>query len=212
MFTKEPYPYPINKTKPLPNPTPMNSKNFHLTKFHFIKHGETTIQDIISLCTKMTEQEFFYKSEQWSIAENLEHLSLTLHKSWLGVMMPKIFLKLKFGKPVRESFMFEDFNQLYHQKLDEGYELDKKYEPLVKPGKGVKEKLIARFETMSTRYMDQLKYYWEEENIDLYQVPHPLLGMISIRELVYFNIIHNTLHYKTMRMRKSEAVEFSVYD
>ena len=190
----------------------MIAKRYHLNKFQIISHAENTIEDILKQCRQMDEVHFFYKSEQWSVAENLEHLSLGLRKSWLGLFAPKFLLKWKYGKPDRQSLSYEELLGLYYQKLDEGYEQDKHYIPVVKEEKGAKEKLITRFEHLTVKFLDQIRYYWEDDSMDEYQVPHPVLGMITIRELLYFNLFHNTHHYKTIRNRKNEALEFSTAD
>lgn len=184
-------------------------KRYHLNKFQILNHAEETIADIIELCRQMDDQLFFYKSEQWSSAENLEHLSLTFHRSWFGIVAPKFLLRWKFGKPDRSSLHYEELEDEYYKKMDAGFEAQERFIPVVKEEKGAKEKLIARFEQVTKKYLDQVRYYWEDENMDNYQLPHPALGMITVRELLYFNLFHTTHHYKTIRNRKNEAVEFS---
>ncbi len=190
----------------------MIAKRYHLNKFQILNHAENTIEDILKLCRKMEEHQFFYKSEQWSVAENLEHLSLILHKSWLTLLFPKFYIKWKFGKPTHSSFSYEELVDVYYKKVEEGISPDKRFSPAVKQEPGAKERLVSRFEQVAQKYLDQIRYYWEDENIDLYQSPHPVLGMITIREWLYFNLFHNTHHYKTIRIRQNEAVEFSVAD
>lgn len=190
----------------------MIGKRYHLNKFQIISHAENTIEDILKQCRQMEELQFFYKSEQWSVAENLEHLSLSLHRSWLALFAPKFLLKWKFGKPSHESLTYEELIEVYYKKLEAVIVSDKRYEPQVKQEKFAKEKLITRFEQIAKKYLDQIRYYWEDENMDDCQIPHPVLGMITVRELLYFNLFHNTHHYKTIRVRKNEAIEFSPAD
>lgn len=190
----------------------MIAKRYHLNKFQIISHAENTIEDILKQCKPMDEHLFFYKSEQWSVAENLEHLSLTMNKGWLSLFTPKIILKWKFGKPERPSYSYEELVQLYYQKLEAGYETEKRFVPLITEEKDAKQRLIARFEQIANKYLDQLRYYWEDETMDQFQVPNALFGFVTIRELLYFNLFHNTHHYKTIRNRKNEAIEFSTVD
>ena len=35
---------------------------------------------------------------------------------------------------------------------------------------------------------------WQENDLDRYQLPHPLLGKLTIREMLYFAIYHNLRH------------------
>ncbi|MFT3844013.1 MAG: DinB family protein [Lacibacter sp.] len=197
---------------PYPKTLTMIIKRYHLNKFQILNHAENTISDITEICRQMDDHLFFYKSEQWSAAENLEHLSLTLYRSWFGIFTPKFLLKWKFGKPMRSSSHYEELENEYYNKIEEGYQTEARYIPVIREEKGAKEKLIQRFEQIAKKYLDQVRYYWEDENMDNYQLPHPVLGMITVRELLYFNLFHNTHHYKTIRNRKNEAIEFSVAD
>jgi len=35
---------------------------------------------------------------------------------------------------------------------------------------------------------------WQEADLDQYRLPHPLLGKLTIREMLYFTIYHNLRH------------------
>lgn len=35
---------------------------------------------------------------------------------------------------------------------------------------------------------------WTEEELDRGQLPHPVLGMVTMREMLFFTVIHNRLH------------------
>jgi len=35
---------------------------------------------------------------------------------------------------------------------------------------------------------------WNEDELDQYQLPHPILGKLTIREMLYFTIYHNLRH------------------
>jgi hypothetical protein len=36
---------------------------------------------------------------------------------------------------------------------------------------------------------------WSEAELDSLQLPHPAIGMITLREMLLFTIFHNTLHW-----------------
>ena len=66
--------------------------------------------------------------------------------------------------------------------------------------------MLDQFQSTYNRFMNEFRYYWEDEHIDHYQVPHPVLGKITIRELLYFNLFHFWEHFRIMRHRKSEGL------
>ncbi len=178
----------------------MTGKHYHLNKFQIINYTQSVFDDLIKLCGSTNDKDFFVKeTDKWSVAENLEHLSLSLKKSWQALFLPKIILRWKFSKPSRASYTYEELHDLYLQKLREGAKASKSYIPLVQKSETSKEAVITRFEYIANKYLDRLKYYWEDEHIDRYQIPHPVLGPITTRELFYFNMFHTTHHHKAMK-------------
>jgi hypothetical protein len=185
----------------------MPPKNYHLDKFHIISSSETIVAEIIKHCKQMNDAHFFHHEDKWSAAENLEHLRLSLSGSWKGLFIPKLISRMMFGKPDHESAPYEVLEERYKQKLKEGAKASKEYIPHVVAKNINKEKLMERFEQTANRYLNEIRYYWEETNIDKYHFPHPVLGKITARELMYFNIFHSWHHFNAMRERNSEAFE-----
>ena len=185
----------------------MPAKDYHLNTFHIISSTEAIVAEILKVCKQMDNEHFFHSEGKWSVAENLEHLRLSFAKSWKGLFIPKIISKMMFGKPSHQSLPYEVLEEAYKQKLKAGGKASKEYIPVIDREKSSKEDLMERFEQTTTRYLNEIRYYWEEKNIDKYQFPHPLLGNITARELMYFNIFHCWHHFNTMRQRNSEAFE-----
>ena len=44
----------------------------------------------------------------------------------------------------------------------------------------------------------QLVHKWSEDDLDLYVIPHPLMGKLTFREILYFTIYHVKHHKKQM--------------
>jgi DinB superfamily len=185
----------------------MPAKNYHLDKFHIISSTESIAAEILKVCRQMNDEHFFHRENKWSNAENLEHLRLSFSKSWKGLFIPKFISRMMFGKPGHPSLPYEVLQEAYLQKLKEGAKATKEYIPVLKTDKSSKEGLMQEFESTVNRYLNEVRYYWEDENMDKYQFPHPILGLITARELLYFNIFHCWHHFNTMRQRNSEAFE-----
>lgn len=183
----------------------MAVKNYHLDKYHILSSSESIIEEIIRSCNSMKDEYFFKSNGQWSAAENLEHLRLSFARSWQGLFLPKFILKWKFGKPTHNSLAYEELEHVYRQKLNEGAKAAKRYTPQLQKKKLTKEQLIDRFQYTTTRYLNEIRYYWEDEHIDQYMLPHPILGLITVRELMYFNIFHCWHHFNTIRRRKEDT-------
>ncbi|HEX4958243.1 MAG TPA: DinB family protein [Lacibacter sp.] len=185
----------------------MPAKEYHLDKFHIISSTESIVTEILKVCKQMNDDHFYHSDGKWSNAENLEHLRLSFARSWKGLFVPKIISRIMFGKPSHQSAPYEVLQEAYKEKLSKGAKASKEYIPQVERGKSSKVELMEKFDNTARRYLDEIRYYWEETNMDLYQFPHPILGNITARELMYFNIFHCWHHFNIMRQRNSEAFE-----
>jgi hypothetical protein len=183
----------------------MSPKDYHLDKFHILSSTESVIEEMLRICNGMKPELLFQKTDNWSVAENLEHIRLSFKGSLRGLFLPKIFIRLKFGKPEHESMPYEQLEEEYAQKLEAGAKASKPYLPVLDTSKISKERLIDTFNASTTRYLNEVKYYWEEEQLDHYQFPHPILGMLTARELLYFNLFHCWHHFRTMRHIKEKS-------
>ena len=57
----------------------------------------------------------------------------------------------------------------------------------------IKREILDRWSSVSTELVIQAEK-WQENEMDLYQLPHPLLGNLTVREILYFTIYHNLRH------------------
>lgn len=185
----------------------MPAKDYHLDKFHIISSAESNVEEIVRLCSNLKSEEFFFSNGKWSVAQNLVHLQLSLSKSWQALFIPKFIARWMFGKPQHTSLPYEQLMEIYDAKLQAGAVAGKAYIPILANNKKSKEQLIEQFKQVATRYLNEIKYYWEETNMDKSQYPHPLLGKITARELMYFNIFHCIQHFRTMRQLNNDGFD-----
>lgn len=183
----------------------MPVKDYHLHKFQILSSQESILDEIFRTAQSVSADAFFKGNKRWSVAENMEHLRICFNKSWQGIVIPKFILKWKFGKPGHSSLPYEELEQVYRQKLEAGAKATGIYVPQLKDGQLSKEQIIERLRKSSNRYLDEIRYYWEDEHIDQYQLPHPVLGNITARELMYFNIFHCWMHFNSIRRQKESA-------
>jgi uncharacterized damage-inducible protein DinB len=53
--------------------------------------------------------------------------------------------------------------------------------------------LLTRWHRVNTRLRDAVQP-WSEQNLETLQLPHPLLGKLTAREILFFTIYHNHHH------------------
>lgn len=133
------------------------------------------------------------KDGKWSTGEHIEHLIKSTKPINMAMRLPKLQLRMMFGKPNREGRTFDEIVAKYKVKLAENNGLTtSRYEP-----KNItndqKEALINTLQDEKNR-LQEITSKWREKDLDNYLLPHPLLGKMTIREIMLFTI-HHTQHH-----------------
>jgi len=136
---------------------------------------------------------------KWSAGQNLDHLIRAIKPLQLAYRLPKFALAGLFGKTNRPSRTYDELVTKYEGKLTAGGKASRPFIPppvrfekkdeLMKNYVEQKQKLVAKIERQS------------EADLDKYILPHPLLGKITLREMLYFTIHHNEHHLKLLQSR-----------
>ena len=64
----------------------------------------------------------------------------------------------------------------------------------------LQQKLVSDFSKLFGKYKKQI-LSWEDSDLDKYNMPHPILGNITIREMLLFSIYHLFHHTKKVEAR-----------
>ena len=136
---------------------------------------------------------------KWSAGQNLDHLIRAIKPLQPAYGLPKIALRIMFGKTNRPSKTFDELVAKYKAKLAAGGRASGPFIPpfisfekkdvLIRKYTEQKQKLIAKIERQS------------EKELDAYILPHPLLGKVTLREMLYFTIHHNEHHLELLKNR-----------
>ena len=136
---------------------------------------------------------------KWSAGQNLDHLIRAIKPLQLAYSLPKFALTIMFGKTNRSSKTYDELVIKYKTKLSAGGKASRPFIPpaisfekkdgLIKKYTEQKQKLIAKIERQS------------ESDLDKYILPHPLLGKVTFREMLYFTVYHNEHHLESLKSR-----------
>ena len=168
------------------------------TKAQLINILEVSNQRVIDWFTSISVEKFFIRhGEVWSASDNVDHL-IKAHKPIAKALrLPKITLRAMFGKPDRPSLSYEELCQAYRNEIASGAQASGRYLPNQEnPDLGAerkKKELLDQFSKASTDLVS-IAEKWEEKELDDYFVPHPILGKLTIREMLFFTVYHNLRH------------------
>jgi len=98
-----------------------------------------------------------------------------------------------FGKSKTGSRSYESLVTAYQAKLQAGGKAPFLYEP----GKATfsKERDLKRLQTLVAKLTERIALL-EDSEMDSILLPHPLLGKLTIRELLHFALYHVGHHHK----------------
>ncbi len=152
--------------------------------------------DFFEAVDRLPEDRFsFSANEKWSAARQLDHLYLSVRPVWLGFLLPPLVLRLLFGKANRPSRTYDELVKKYQKKLADGGKAPRPFLP-----KGIpfdsKTAFIRSFRQMVAHLARQADK--RSKHLDQLVLPHPLLGKITLREMILFTAYHARHHLKQL--------------
>ena len=175
-----------------------------MTKAEIIIATQNVFHHFTEISTDINETFFFERSgANWSIAENIQHLILSINTTTLAYQLPKFLVRWIGGKPNRNSYTFDKLLARYNKKLEDGAKASARYVPKPIHIKYGKKKLLDNWNKVATKLINTLNNFRPEEDLDDFLVKHPLLGRITLRELCYFTIFHTSHHLESIQTRKA---------
>ncbi|HLE92167.1 MAG TPA: DinB family protein [Anaerolineales bacterium] len=168
------------------------------TKTDLIATLQDSNQRVTDWFMDIPAKDFFIpQGEVWSAANNLDHLIKAHKPITKALKLPKITLQAMFGKPEKRSMAYEQLCQIYRDEIAKGAQASGRFLPHQEnPDEKAEEKkreLLDQWAKASAE-LAAIAEKWEGSELDQYQLPHPILGKLTIREILFFTIYHNLRH------------------
>jgi hypothetical protein len=171
-----------------------------MTKSDLLQQLECEVATLKDAMVPLADQAFFARPApgKWSPAENVAHLVLSVRPLVLAFSLPRMVLRV-FGAPHRPSRPYHELVALYRQKLAEGARASRPYVPSQQFRK-TPQQMLQRFERTYNRFAAHVNP-WQEDQLDQYQLPHPILGNLTLREMLAFTVYHVYHHHQLLKSR-----------
>lgn len=154
----------------------------------------------------------FFKSpaNKWSPAENLLHLIKSVKPVAMALRMPRLLLTILFGNPQNTSRRFEQIKETYQRTLANGGKASGRFIPSIQevpsPPDQYRNSLVQKWNVTGESLLAILRS-WQDENLDKYFLPHPLLGRLTIREMLFFTLYHDLHHVNNVRKLLEQSIK-----
>lgn len=169
----------------------MNGMQKHELLTAFIKNH----QDVIQYIDGLDNIEFAYKRiDKWSAGQQLEHILQTI-SIFPKILFSKEYILEKFGTINRPTWSYETVLDNYSKT---SLKAPERFLPKGEVSMNQKASIISTINETLTQIKQMLEPYTEEE-FDTLTLPHPLLGIMTIREMFYLMSYHPLHHQKQIQ-------------
>lgn len=140
---------------------------------------------------------------KWTPLQQLSHIEKSVAPVKIAFVVPKFFLRIVFGKANRPSRSYDELVAKYKSKLEAGGKSTTRFLPDSTCDRIMLQDVIERHVKVLSERIDR----FSEHELDQFILPHPLLGKLTLREMLYFTIHHVEHHHAQINpsLRKSVA-------
>jgi hypothetical protein len=132
--------------------------------------------------------------EKWTTGQQIQHLVDSLQLLNNALSYPRFLLKYKFGLCNRQIRDYETVAKNYQKKLIDNNNKAKIFnKKLKKPTLQERNRLLTRLQIQSKKLQYKTMKI-SDKNLDTLLIPHPLMGKMTIREIIMWTA-HHTEHH-----------------
>lgn len=145
----------------------------------------------------------------WSPADNVRHLTKSVRAVSAGLRTPRWILWFAFRGARKSSRSYVEVRETYRARLALGASAGR-FSPDARPGAAEPEAERARImerHALAIEEMAGLVLRWPELALDGRRLPHPLLGPLTVREMLLFTLYHNRHHVEGVRNRMGNRAD-----
>lgn len=160
---------------------------------------ESVEAEVASFFGSLSAEEISLRvGDAWTALEHLMHLNTSVSAVARGLSAPRLLLRLRFGGAKGASRTYDEIRESYLAALPGGRGATGVFAPAREdlPPAAAGERageVLARWARVNGRLRGALRG-WSERDLDRIRLPHPLLGKLTSREMLFFTLHHNRHH------------------
>jgi len=153
--------------------------------------------EIVQFLGSISTDTFFApQGPSWSPAWHVRHLTKANFPVARALRLPKLVPRLLFGAAPELSRSFEKLREDYRARLAAGGQAGR-FAPSDKPLSpdlaAWRQEIVAVYCRSADDWIAASER-WSEREFDRVRLPHPLLGKLTAREMLFFTLYHNAHH------------------
>jgi hypothetical protein len=149
--------------------------------------------EFVELIIGLNDTDFLFSfNNKWTAGQQLDHIYRSVAPVKMAFTLPKFIPGLLFGKANRPSRDYTSLVEKYKSKLETGGVASGRFVP---PSISVNQKEKLKKQVLKTvNTLTKKINRYTEQQLDEYILPHPLLGKLTMREMLFFTIHHVEQH------------------
>lgn len=168
-----------------------------MNQLDITKQMEAKYGEFVHHIQQMKDEDYFFRQpNKWNAAQQLNHLVLSVQPLVYVYTLPNSVIEAKFGRVERLNKTYEELKTLYQSRLEQGGKAPEQFVPqkeVVQAKEELIQQLIVLVDQLNEAILKLAKTDFES-----LQIPHPLLGLITLKEMAYNAIYHVEHHQKAM--------------
>ncbi|HNM38459.1 MAG TPA: DinB family protein [Anaerolineales bacterium] len=139
---------------------------------------------------------FTRQGDTWSAADNVDHVIKAVKPIVLALKLPRVVLKIFFGRPQHSSRPYKEVCRIYSEAISKGAKASGQFLPSENPVQDKERAKTMQLQKAEKIIQDLISALekWEDSTLDQCQLPHPIIGNLTMREMLFFTIHHNVRH------------------
>ncbi|MDB5044878.1 MAG: hypothetical protein JWQ08_928 [Deinococcus sp.] len=134
-------------------------------------------------------------AETWSPAHHLHHLTISNAPVGMALGLPRDRLPAR--NTAQPSRSYPEMQALYREALATGVKASGRFLP---DPQGNQAELVTGYQQTLDTLQAQL-HGWHDTDLDAHTLAHPVLGPLSVREMLLFTLYHNAHHLAGVQNR-----------
>lgn len=176
-----------------------------MTRLEILDAAIQSEYEVADFFGSLTDEEFVLGVDgAWTPEEHLMHLNTTVSAVARGFGINRWLLRFRFGRAKKKPRSYEEVRDDYQLRLSGGARAAGGFIPKVhdegRPVSTRRAEVLARWQRVNAR-LREAAANWSDADLDHLLLPHPLLGKITGREMLYFAIYHNSHHIANAKKR-----------
>ena len=153
--------------------------------------------EFINYLSSLDDRAFMhsYQNEKWTAGQQADHIYRSLMPVHLILKFPKWTIKQLLGTANRPSKSYEELVAKYYLKLENRTDTPPKFFTPKEINVAIKPIVFAKVKNNLNKICTSINDF-DEKELDEFILPHPLLGKVTLREMMYFMILHVEHHQK----------------